>query len=74
MEVSWKNKLKKEPIYNYYIDKITKGRGSAPGSSEEKEMIDNVDFDDIAMFILALIIPSFIKRHYKYVSGKRRDL
>ena len=35
-------------------------------------MIDNVDFDDIAMFILALIIPSFIKRHYKYVSGKRK--
>lgn len=50
----------------YFIDKIkTQKEGE-----EDKEFIENVPFNDIAMFILALIIPSFIKRHYKYVEGK----
>ena len=48
------------------IDKIK----SQKEGEESKEFIENVPFADIAMFILALIIPSFIKRHYKYVEGK----
>lgn len=37
---------------------------------KEEEYVDDVPFKDVALFVLALIIPSFIKRHMKYVPGK----
>ena len=43
-------------------------------SGKEEEYVDEVPFGEVSMFVLALIIPSFIKRHMKYVEGKIRIL